>query len=117
MKYAVRHGYTPNNPVRDAERPKKEINLKKQMISILSKSEINELIETEQNQKYQILFTMAIMTGARQGELPGLKWSDVNWTDNQIHIQRTYNKRTWYEPKSETSNRRIDVGPETMKRL
>ena len=90
MKYAVRHGYTPNNPVRDAERPKKQSNPKKK-ISDLSKSEIYELIEAETNHKYQMLFTMAIMTGARQGELLGLKWNDVNWTDNQIHIQRTYN--------------------------
>lgn len=64
-----------------------------------------------------MLFTIAIMTGARQGELLGLKWKDVNWADNQIHIQRTYNKRTWYDPKSESSDRFIDVGPETIQRL
>jgi integrase len=64
-----------------------------------------------------VLFLLAIMSGARQGELFGLKWSDLLWKTNQIHIQRTYNNGAWYRPKSKASNRKIDLGPTVMKQL
>ena len=31
--------------------------------------------------KHHTFFRLAIMSGARQGELLGLKWSDVIWED------------------------------------
>ena len=55
------------------------------------------------------------MSGARQGELLGLKWPDVDWENNQI--QRTFNNQAWYEPKSKTSRRRIYLGLSAMKAL
>ena len=60
---------------------------------------------------------LAIFSGARQGELFGLKWVDIDWVDNQIHIQRTFNNGGWYKPESKASNRKIDVGPKTMATL
>ena len=54
---------------------------------------------------------LAIFTGARQGELLGLKWSDVDWQNKQINIQRTYTKGRFFSPKTKTSNRKIDIGP------
>jgi integrase len=47
----------------------------------------------------------------------GLRWSDVDWFNNQIHIQRTYNNQSWYDVKTETSNRKIDLGPAMMTEL
>ncbi len=57
------------------------------------------------------------MSGAGQGELSGLKWSDADWENNQIHIRRTFNNQKWYDTKSKTSNRKIDLGPAVMKEL
>ncbi len=91
MAYAVRHKYIDYNPVRDAERPKGQGKTKKQKIRVLTPAEINALFEAESDKKYQTLFMLAIFSGARQGELLGLKWSDVDWENNQIHIQRTFN--------------------------
>lgn len=59
----------------------------------------------------------AIMSGARQGELLELKWSDVDWEDSQIHIQRSFNKGRFYSTKTQTSNRKIDLGPAMMTEL
>ena len=60
---------------------------------------------------------LAIFSGARQGELFGLKWTDIDWFNNQIHIQRTFNEGAWYMPKSRASNRKIDLGPSMMSEL
>ena len=117
MAYAVRHKYIDHNPFHDAERPKGQGKMRKQKIRILTPAEINALSEAVSNQKYRTLFMLAIFSGARQGELLGLKWSDVDWTNNQIHIQRTYNNQSWYDVKTETSNRKIDLGPFMMTEL
>ena len=60
---------------------------------------------------------LAVFSGARQGELSGFKWSDLDYDNNQIHIQRTYNYQTFYDTKTETSNRRIDLGPVMIAQL
>ncbi|MFH1616147.1 MAG: hypothetical protein ABIG61_13805, partial [Planctomycetota bacterium] len=56
-------------------------------------------------------------TGLRQGELLGLKWIDIDWFNNQIHVNRTYNHFRFYEPKTKTSKRKVDVPPQTIKQL
>jgi integrase len=117
MSYAVRHKYISYNPIRDIERPKSQGKEKKQTIRILTPTEINKLLKVVSDHKFRTLFMLAIFSGARQGELLGLKWSDVDWENRQIHIQRTFNKQSWYDTKTETSNRRIDIGPIMMTEL
>ena len=67
--------------------------------------------------QYKTLFQLAIFSGARQGEIIGLKWSDIDWENSQIHIQRTFNNDAWYETKTDTSDRKIDLGPAMMTAL
>jgi integrase len=117
MNYAVRHQYISYNPVRDAERPRDQGNEEKPAIRILTTSEVKSFLDAEENQKFKTLFMLTIMSGARQGELLGLKWKDVDWLNNQIHIQRTFNEGAWYKPKSKASKRKIDLGPAMMSAL
>jgi integrase len=74
MAYAVRHGYVDYNPVRDAERPRDNGETKEDKIRVLIPSEINSFLESEKDMKYGTLFRLSIFSGARQGELLGLKW-------------------------------------------
>jgi integrase len=117
MAYAVRHQYIDHNPVRDAERPRGQGRIEGPKIRILTHDEIRPFLEATKGWKYKTLFMLAIMSGARQGELFGLKWSDVDWVNNQIHIQRTFNNQAWYDTKTATSNRKIDLGPSMMAEL
>jgi len=78
MTYAVRHKYIDHNPVRDAERPRGQGNVTGNTISVLTIDEINNFLGKVEDKKYHTLFMLAITTGARQGELLGLKWSDVD---------------------------------------
>lgn len=119
MSYAVRHQYIANNPLKDAERPRGQGSGDEEdsKIIILKPDEVSSLLEATKGQKYKTLFMTAIFSGARQGELFGLKWSDVDWENSQIHIKRTYNNQAWYKTKTKTSKRKIDLGPATMKAL
>jgi len=117
MAYAVRHRYISYNPVRDSERPKGQGKVEKKKIRVLTPAEINALLKAVANLKYKTLFRLAIFSGARQGELLGLKWSDIDWESSQVHIQRTFNNQEWYDVKTETSNRKIDLGPAMISEL
>ena len=118
MRYEVRHRYISNNPFTDAERPRgSQRENDKQPIRILNPDEINSLLNVTESFKYRTLFRLAIMSGARQGELLGLKWSDVDWENNQLNIRRTYNNQAWYKTKTKSSSRKIDLGPSMMAEL
>lgn len=118
MTYAVRKRYVDYNPVRDIEKPKgqSEHNEDKEL-NVLTPREIISLLDSAPDLKHKTLFMAAATTGLRQGELLGLKWTDIDWFNNQIHINRTYNHFRFYEPKTKTSKRKVDVPPQMMKQL
>ena len=88
------------NPVRDIEKPKGHSEHdKNKHLNILTPKEIRTLLDKTEELKYKTLFMTAVMTGMRQGELLGLKWSDFDWFNNQVYVNRTYNQFCFYEPK------------------
>lgn len=118
MGYAVRHKYVDHNPVRDAERPRDTGNeVKGEVFRILSPAEIRGLLDAADSEKYRTLFMMAIFTGARQGELLGLQWGDIEWESKQVYIQRTYTKGQFFDTKTRTSRRKIDLAPAMLQQL
>ncbi len=111
---AVRRNYISVNPLTNAERPRSSGDDENENIHVLTPAEIRKLLKNVKGLKYQALFNLAIFSGARQGELLGLKWSDILWDKSQIHIQRTYNTGQFYLPKTKTSKRKIDIGPDML---
>lgn len=67
--------------------PKVEIFTKQETAEILSYLEKEDL-------QFQVLIQLAIMTGARRGELTALKFSDFDYTTNKVTIERTAVKIT-----------------------
>nr|CRY98067.1 hypothetical protein [uncultured prokaryote] len=72
--------------------------------------------------KWRTLVHMLLITGARRGEVLGLKWDKVDFEGNKIHICNNvlYSAdRGIYEdsPKTATSNRFVTLPLETMKLL
>jgi integrase len=128
FNYAVRHKYLDYNPLREAERPRetgREGERQQDKINILTPEQAAAFLGKVKEQKYCTLFMLAIFAGARQGELLGLKWPDVDWENNQIHVQRTFNKGRFFATKTKGSPRarppsnrnEFDLGPATMTEL
>ncbi|MGD0277372.1 MAG: tyrosine-type recombinase/integrase, partial [Syntrophales bacterium] len=118
MAYASRHRLIDNNPVRDAEKPKKHIgDDHSDKIKVLSPEQIRALLEATPDQKYQTLFLLAVMTGARQGEILGLKWEDVDFERKQLHIRRTFNHGRFFSLKTKGSIRTIDLSSTEIREL
>jgi integrase len=118
FKYAVRHHYIDHNPVAGAERPKDQRCVEdKEVIQVLTPDQITALLDKIDNYEFKVLFQLAILSGARQSELFGLKWNCIDWQNSQIEIKRCYNGGRWYPPKSKASKRKIDIGPAMLAEL
>lgn len=112
MNFAVRHKLIDANPVQSAEKPRKTVDDDmKNQLRVLQPKQIRKLLEATDDEKYRLLFMTAIMTGMRQGELFGLKWEDVDFRKNQIHVKRSFNHGQFFSPKTSGSIRSIDMSP------
>ena len=72
--------------------------------------------------KYEVLYRLAALTGARIGELTALQWNDVNLKEGYIDINKTLCKSDEHgfmfnSPKSRAGIRQIDLTPGTVKML
>jgi len=119
MAYAVRHRFIESNPVRDAERPKKQNGQACGGVNFISLSpeQIRSFVDAEEDPKYHVLLLLAVMTGARQGEIIGLKWDDVDFDRQELHIRRTYHHGQFFLPKTKGSIRIIDLPPNVTREL
>jgi integrase len=118
MTYAVRMRYIDHNPVRDIEKPKgHSTHDGSDEMVILKPDDIRALLDAAGTEKDRVLFLSAVLTGAREGELLGLKWDDFDWRNGQVYIRRSYNHGRFYEPKTKTSRRKIDLAPELIAAL
>lgn len=66
--------------------------------------------------KWQAIVSLLIDTGARRAEILGLKWGDIYFENNQIHIQRDLlytSERGIFEDTTKTKEKRIvNIAPE-----
>lgn len=94
LKQAVKLGIIPESPAK-AERltmPKAQ----QPKIQIFTPSEAAEMIEClkQEDLQFQVLIQLAIITGARRGELVALKFSDINYDSGMLTIERATVKVT-----------------------
>ena len=116
LRYAVRHKLLDSNPVSNVEKlqiSSEEIVEEKMFFT---PDEIHLLLEN-QDPKYGPLISTAVMTGMREGELLGFQWDDIDWNAKQVYVRRTLQLGRFYEPKTKTSKRRIDVDDDLLLEL
>ena len=84
--------------------------------NVLNAQEVAKLIE-HCSPRYQLLIKIAVMTGMRQGELLGAAWTDVDWNSNTLYVRRVWRAKAFYEPKTRTSRRLIELPPSLITEL
>lgn len=127
LNNARSEGYLKFSPMTDIERPKIE---KEKKGRALRPDEIQSILKYCNGHLRQMFLT-ALLTGMRRGELFGLWWEDVDWTNNVIRIQRALywqdgknhpkspgaNPWIYVAPKSAKSAREVDLSPTLRKEL
>jgi integrase len=118
LNRAVKEGILGRNPADAVERPKAE----RAERQILTEAQARQLVTVTTGTRYGTLIYMALMTGMREGELLGLKWSDVDWDRGQVHVQRQLQRenldgKVLVPTKTKAGCRQIKLGQATLDRL
>ena len=88
MNQAVRVGAIKNNPTEACDLPK----VYKKEIKPLEQDDIRRFIEALQGHRYEILYTVTVFTGLRQGEVLGLTWDCVDFKRSSLYINKQLTK-------------------------
>jgi len=90
LQHAVKTSILFRNPATFAQPPR----LPNSEMSILDESQVSQLLVASANHRLGSLLLLAIVTGARQMEILGLKWTDLDWLKKTIKIERQLDHST-----------------------
>ena len=126
LDYAVKMKVIYDNPMKDVLLPKKDDDINSDdKDKYYSKDELKQfltLVDNENDIKLTAMFRVLAFTGIRKGELQALEWSDIDFTNNTININKTLalntdKKVVVQTPKSKSSIRCISIDDQTAKIL
>jgi integrase len=115
---AVRQGVLLHNPADAVERPRWE----HKEFKIFTEDEVRQFLLATAGHRHEALFYLALTTGMREGELLGLKWSDLDWGKGVLNIQRQLQRIErkglfFVPPKTKAGRRQIKLGQGMLDRL
>lgn len=123
LDYAVTLEIIPNNPMKNITMPKKiDAPDEEKIENYYSKDELIhflECLEKGKNYKAYVFFRLLAFSGMRQGEACALLWSDLNFKDEEIYINKAItrgegSKIIIQTPKTKSSIRTIKMDKKTM---
>lgn len=119
FKYAVLMDILNSNPFDKVIKPKSRQTQRKG--NFLTKEELKEFLKIAQTATLSYFFPLVHLmayTGLRQGEALALKWSDVDFENKKITVNKTAvwikGKQTLQTPKTKNSKRVISIDPTTL---
>jgi len=112
FQFAVKRGWATSNPVAATDRPRAA--QADPDIRFLNSEELEALLRAVPTDDVlgptdHALYTLAAMTGLRQGELVALRWRDIDWTAGVVRVRRNYTRGEWGTPKSRRSSRAVPL--------
>lgn len=117
LNQAIKWQIIKTNPCDNVDLPKQA---RKEM-KVLTPEQAKKFLEACAYNRFGVLFELLLTSGMRPEEALGLKWEDVDFKNNRIHIKRvlTRTKEGWNleEPKTSKSRRTIPLPKEVMKNL
>lgn len=122
FKYAVHLDIIQTNPVDRIIRPKQQKPRKEKIA--LTKEELNQFLTLAKKDARSVLYTAwytLAYTGLRRGELLGLEWSDIDFENKTISVNKTLvtvNGSLYTQsPKTKRSTRTISLDDSTIQVL
>lgn len=105
-QHAMRYGWAERNPIREVRQSAKP----QREFEVLTDEEAMALL-AELPAHARAMAVLAAVTGLRRGELVGLKWSDIDFANGQIHIRRSVVEQEEGEPKTKGSKKPVPMEP------
>ena len=69
-------------------------------LEVLRPDEVRQLVAAAENEQDAALYLTAAFTGLRFGELAAVRWSDLDWQRDLVHVRRALARGVIDEPKS-----------------
>lgn len=91
FSHAVRRNVLAANPISKLDRTERPGTWMGEQ-RVLSREQIGRLLAAAPPQ-YRTLLATAVLTELRQGELLGLRWRDVDFDDQLIHVRRALDRK------------------------
>lgn len=117
LKQAVRIGYIRFNPADACTLPRVE----HKELKPLDEQESRAFLQAIKGHRFEVLFTVALFTGMRQGELLGLPWECIDFKRGVILIKRQLQRRKggecYLSPLKNNKTRTITPAPWVMQLL
>lgn len=115
LNNAKKNGKINVNPFSELKVPK----AKQVKIRALTLSEQRKVMEVAAHEKkgYGIPVLLALHSGMRIGEIAALKWSDIDFDTNLIHVHHTYQRIPVFETKKKTQLLLADSKTESSVRV
>ena len=116
LNLAVRERLIVRNPTIGTTIPKKSYTEKQ----VLCDSQLDKFMDAIKREKYWYdFFYVEIMTGLRRGEICGIKWSDINFTEGTLSIRRSVTTKVGGglmigETKTNAGERKIILPPSVL---
>ncbi|BDG62318.1 site-specific integrase [Caldinitratiruptor microaerophilus] len=109
LRQAVEWGLLARNPIDAVKKPRVE----RKEAAALTPEQVAQFLEAARDDRLHALFTLAVYTGLRQGELFGLRWRDIDLEAGTVtvaqNLQWIGGKPVFSTPKTRTSRRTIDL--------
>ncbi|MDU5350436.1 MAG: site-specific integrase [Peptostreptococcus sp.] len=110
LNTAIREEIIIKNPCSLVELPKITRTKKRE---VLTAAEQTRLIEAIQGHKLELLYIVALATGMRLGEILGLKWQAIDFTNNTIEVTNTVQKTYIFDDSMNKKIKTIEQTPKT----
>jgi integrase len=113
---AVSDGLMPRNPTSGVKAPKPV----KKEIHPLSSEQVKVFLETARGDRFEGAYVVALHCGLREGEILGLKWSDVDLNTGTLQVRRTLSEARVgqrFEPPKNDKGRNVRLTPQAVKAL
>jgi integrase len=118
LNSALRCGALKRNPADVVNKPR----VHHREMKTLTLDQVQVLLDATREHELGTLLHLAISTGLRQGELLGLRWSDLDWKTGVLQVQRQLQRVAgqglqFMEPKTSAGRRSVVLGRELLARL
>jgi integrase len=118
LAQAMKWGLIARNPSDPVDKPRP----KRTEMHTLDLEQVRALLKVVEGEPLEALYHLAVTTGLRQGELLGLRWTDLHWETGTLHVQRQllYVRGRGFvfaEPKSAAGRRVVTLGAAMLGKL
>lgn len=118
LKHAVKIGSINLNPASFVDPPRKPT----QEVAIFTESQVSQMLVAAKGNRWEALYHLAIVTGMRESELLGLRWTDLDWVQHFLKVERQLQRPNgngveFVPPKTRYGRHSIALGENTIQVL